>query len=208
MKRIFIIGNAPGQEAIHSLFHKDDTIIRFNQPSEQCQQAYGNRTDILFSINTWKFVQKRIQANLLENVQLTQCRQIVLPYHPSILQNYHRQPSWFSACFKAKKIDGTVEAIGYFGQKFPVTVLSRNFYLECCQLLKIQEHELKDKVPSTGFMSIMYFLNNFPESTIYIHGFSWEGWDGHEWDTERNVINQLLIEQKISWAKNLLNPPI
>lgn len=208
MKRIFIIGNAPGQETIQSLFHKDDTIIRFNQPSEQCLQSYGTRTDILFSINTWKFVQKRIQANLLEDNQLNQCQHIVLPYHPSILQNYHRQPSWFSACFRGKKIDGTAAALAYFGQKFPVTVLSRSFYLDCCQLLNIQEHELKDKVPSTGFIAIIHYLNSQPKSSIYIHGFSWEGWDGHEWDTEKSIIQQLLNDKRILWAKDLLDTSI
>lgn len=206
MKRIFIIGNAAEQEAIHSLFHKDDTIIRFNQPSEQCLHDYGSQTDILFSINTWKFVQKRIQENLIEETWLNQCKEIVLPYHPSILQNYHRQPSWFSAYFKGKKVDGSNEALAYFGQKFPVTFLSRSFYLECCSLLNIHEHELKDKVPSTGFLAIMHYLKTFSDTPIYIHGFSWEGWESHEWDMEKNVVQQLLNEKIISWAKDLLAP--
>lgn len=204
MKRIFIIGNAPAQETIHQLFHKDDIIIRFNLPPEQCLQDYGKRIDILFSINTWKFVQKRIEANLIENRQLDQCMQIILPYHPSILQKYHRQPSWFSACFKGKKVDGTHEALSYFGQKFPVTVLSHHFYLQCCKLLNIQEDELKDKVPSTGFMAILHYLNTQPDSPIYIHGFSWQGWEGHDWDSEKNYIQQLLNEGKVAWAKDLL----
>lgn len=208
MKRIFIIGNAPGQEIIHSLFNKDDTVIRFNQPSEQCLNDYGSQTDILFTINTWKFIQKRIQTNLIEDTQLNQCREIVLPYHPSILQNYHRQPSWFSAHFKGKKIDGTNEALTYFGKKFPVTVLSRSFYLECCELLNIQMHELKDKVPSTGFIAIIHYLKTYSNTPIFIHGFSWEGWEGHEWNMERTAVHKLINTKRISWAKNLLSSPI
>ncbi len=204
MKRIFIIGNAPNQEPISDIFSKQDIVVRFNHPTSECLERYGSRTDILFTINTWKFILKCIQINLLEDAWLNQCKEIVLPYHPSILQNYHRQPSWFSAFFKGKKIDGSNEALAYFGQQFPVKFLSRSFYLDCCSLLNIQENELKDKVPSTGFLAIIHYLKTCPDAQIYIHGFSWEGWEGHEWDAEKDIMKRLLNEQKISWAKDLL----
>lgn len=204
MNRLLIIGNAPDHEKIDHLILKTDTVIRFNEPSPECFQKYGTQTDILFTINTWKFVKKRIQANLIKDIQLNQCREVVLPYHPSILQNYHRQPSWLSAHFKGKKIDGTNEALTYFGQKFPVMVLSRSFYLECCELLNIQAHELKDKVPSTGFIAIIHYLKTYPNTPIFIHGFSWEGWEGHHWDKEKQIILQLLNEKKLFWMKELL----
>lgn len=204
MKRIFIIGNAPNQELISDIFSKQDIVVRFNHPTSECLERYGSRTDILFTINTWKFILKRIEADLIYQSWLQNCKQIILAYNPNILLKYHRQPSLFSRVFTHKKIDGSMNALSYFGLKFPVTFLSEQFYLDCCSLLNIQDNELKDKVPSTGFLAIIHYLKTYPDAQIYIHGFSWEGWEGHEWDAEKDIMKRLLNEQKILWAKDLL----
>lgn len=203
MKRIFIIGNAPDQESISDIFSKQDIVVRFNHPTDECLERYGSRTDILFTINTWKFILKRIEADLIYQSWLQDCKQIILAYHPNILLKYHHQPSLFSRVFTHKKIDGSMNALSYFGLKFPVTFLSEQFYLDCCSLLEIPESEFKNAIPSTGFLAINYFLKNFPDYEIYIHGFSWEGWHGHEWSKEKLYFQKLLTKNKIFWTNHL-----
>lgn len=204
MKRIFIIGNAPSQESIAHLLNEQDLVVRFNHPSQESFSRYGTQTNVLFTINTWKFIQKRIHSNLINESWLQACNQVILAYHPNIIAQYHRKPSLFSQLLTKKKSDGSLEALAYFGQKFPVTFLSENFYLSCCNLLEINKYELNSRIPSTGFLAICYYLQNFPNHKIYIHGFSWEGWNGHSWDKEKQMIHNLLSEKKIFWAKQLL----
>lgn len=204
MKKLFIIGNAPDQENISELIQQNDCVVRFNHPSDDLLRKYGSKTDILFTINTWKFIQKRVQNHLNDEKWLNDCQEVKLAYHPSILKEFHHHPSLFSYLFKGKRIDGSALALDYFGPKFPVSYMSRQHYLDCCKLLQITQNDMSKYFPSTGFIAIYYFLKRHPNIHIYIHGFSWQGWEGHKWDAEKNIIQQWLKQNRLSWAKDLL----
>lgn len=52
---------------------------------------------------------------------------------------------------------------------------------------------------STGFLAANYFLRNqaYQDYDVYLHGFSFEGWDGHNWDKEKEYMNQMIQQHKI-----------
>lgn len=187
-KRVSIIGNGPVEAGSGAAIDAADMVIRFNEPW-QPPEDIGSRTDILFLVNSGKSMQARLaNAQYLESNPFRAAKEIILPYHPSVIARYHRRPNLLSR-LKGRRADWTwqtIEALGERGK--PVTVLPVSFYEQGCEELGIAPAQMQKLFPSTGFLGIRYALARFPapEWSIEIRGFSWKGWKRHDWELERN----------------------
>lgn len=69
------------------------------------------------------------------------------------------------------------------------TVLGfRNFVRTMRKLSQFSTEFVNTPQPSTGILTIFYCLERFPAAKIYIAGFTFEGWEGHDWPAERALV--------------------
>lgn len=204
VKRVVIVGNAPIAENLGQAIDGADIVVRFNEPS-QTPEKIGERTDLLFVVNSGKSMQARLQnPEWLTSEFVRQAREIVLPYHPSVIAKYHPRPNLLSR-LKGRRADWTyqtIEALGALGK--PVTVLSASFYEESCRELGISGKELRRTFPSTGFLGIRYCLERYSGCRLEICGFGWAGWKRHNWEAERRWVAHRIQEGTIQQIAPML----
>lgn len=200
INRVVIVGNGPVEPGLAQSIDSADIVIRFNEPSN-LPERIGTKTDILFLMNSGKTMQARLanpaywQSPLVQNA-----KKIVLPYHPSIIQELHPKPNLLSR-LKGRKADWTAETL----QKIKACgksakVLPAEFYFETCRVLGIKEANLKSVFPSSGLLAIRYAIEEFKphRSTIEFCGFSWEGWKRHAWTSEQDWITGQITTGNVS----------
>jgi hypothetical protein len=199
-KRIVIVGNGPVEAGLAERIDSADIVIRFNEPGGLPGRV-GTRTDILFLMNSGKSMQERLaspaywQSTLVRNA-----REIILPYHPSIIKEFHPRPNLLSR-LKGRKADWTaetlqkIEALGKTAK-----VLPAEFYFETCRILGIARTHLKSVFPSSGLLAIRYAIEEFKSDTWTIEfcGFSWEGWKRHAWGSEQEWVAEQIAQGKVA----------
>ena len=96
---------------------------------------------------------------------------------------------------KQKNWDNTKYIKLFNAEGVKVQVLSENLYYQAQAVLNI----LDGHILSTGFIALFYFLHhpNYQSHDIYLNGFSFEGWVGHNWDVEKQYIHQLVQDGKV-----------
>lgn len=191
-KRVNIVGNGPVEAGSRAVIDTSDVVIRFNEPW-QTPEEIGSKTDILFLVNSGKSMQARLtNTRYLDSKLFQEAKEIILPYHPSVIARYHRRPNPLS-WLKGRRADWTwrtIEALGQRGK--PVTVLPASFYEQSCEELDIARTQMQKLFPSTGFLGIRYALKRFaaPEWRLELRGFGWTGWKQHDWEREKNWVRQ------------------
>ena len=187
---VAIVGNGPVADGVAGQIDAADLVIRFNEPAHAPDQT-GTRTDILFLMNSGKSMQARLSnPDFWRSPFMRGARQIILPYHPSIIARYHPKPNLLSR-LKGRKADWTAETLQMCkaaGKE--VLTLAPEFYEESCEALGITPQKRRAVFPSSGFLGIRYAMLNFPEPQwqIGICGFGWEGWKRHDWQRERQWV--------------------
>ena len=196
MRRLIVIGNSNQQPENMPALGRDDLVIRFNYPNSKTHQFYGGRTDFLYMANVLTLIKKHIASRILELDLFNTLPVIVLAYHPYIIEHYlPRERRKFLKVFKYYVIDNGIAAvINYFGRfkGFNFRILAANDYLNAIASLQRIAGHTRPIIPSTGFIALHYFLNSreYRDYQICIQGFSWQGWEGHDWDSERRFILQ------------------
>lgn len=199
-KRVSIVGNGPVGAGSGAAIDAADVVIRFNEPW-QLPDEIGSKTDILFLVNSGKSMQARLANDLyLDSKLFREAKEIILPYHPSVIAKYHRRPNLLS-WLKGRRADWTwqtIEALGKRGK--PVTVLPASSYEKSCEELGIPRTQMQKLFPSTGFIAIRYALDRFlsPEWHVELHGFGWTGWKRHDWERERSWVRRKIEEGALS----------
>lgn len=200
-KKIILVANSNHVFDINAQLADQDLIVRFNIPKASTLAPTGQRTDLLFLANTVDVVQKKIKASskfikfikTIEN-QFT----IIFPYSDHLIQS-------IKPLYKKKKFIifreltpnfnniEYIEMLQSWGNK--VFVLPEQYYLD----LKNKIDPDTKNILSTGLIATQYFLKNpkFQHYDIYLHGFSFEGWDGHAWDKEKQYIENLIKKNKV-----------
>jgi hypothetical protein len=204
MKRVVIVGNGLVEGEPGSSIDAADFVIRFNEPPHPPEKI-GVKTDILFLMNSGKSMQARLSnPTFLQSPILREAREIILPYHPSVIAKYHGRPNPLS-WLKGRRSDWTsksIEVLGAMGK--PVTVLPVAFYEESCADLGIPRAKMRKLFPSTGFLGIRYALENFPppEWQVEIIGFGWTGWKRHDWEREREWVASQIGQSALSGQRS------
>lgn len=201
-KRVCIVGNGRVDAGGGAAIDTADLVIRFNAPSQSAADI-GSRTDILFLANSSKSMQAWLdEPGLSANRLFPGAKEIVLPYHPSVVAKYHPRPNVLSR-LKGRRADWTWQAIAVFGrQGKSVKVLSAAFYEEACDALGLAQEERRNFVPSSGYLAIRYALEHYlaPEWQVELWGFGWTGWKRHPWERERKWAMRQIEEGALTLA--------
>lgn len=192
VKRIVIVGNGPVVPGLADAIDSADLVIRFNEANIQ-PDLTGTKTDILFLMNSGKSMQARLETPAYwQESFVLDAKEIILPYHPSIVKQYHPRPNLLSR-LKGRKADWTAETlkkIEALGKK--ATIIPVDFYYETCRILDISQSELNSVFPSSGLLAIRYTIETLQlESTqVEFCGFSWQGWKRHSWGNEQHWVDE------------------
>ncbi len=199
-KRIVIVGNGPVATGVAHLIDSADLVVRFNEAVID-PSLTGNKTDILFLMNSGKSMQARLQTPSYWREPFVQdAKEVILPYHPSIVKQYHPRPNLLSR-MKGRKADWTAETLKKLeamGKK--ATILSPEFYYETCRILDIDTDDLNKVFPSSGFLAIRYAIETLRTDSTQIEfcGFSWQGWKRHSWGNEEHWVDEQVQQGRIS----------
>jgi hypothetical protein len=172
-----------------------DFVVRFNEPKASVGMS-GTRTDILFLCNAGKPMQRRLKdPNFLASAIMKDARQVILAYHPIIIERYFPRPNPLSR-LKGRREDwtfATIMALGAIGKTS--IVFPASFYMAGCEELGLPEDKMGTVFPSTGYFGVFHILSQFSpaEWAITLCGFSGEGWKRHAWADERKW-----VEDKVS----------
>lgn len=194
-KSLAIVGNAPLGCDLSNEINSTDYVVRFNDATQAIEMG-GTKTDLLMVAATSKPMQKRLQEpEFIKSPIFEAAQEIMLPYHPSIVEQYHPKPNILSR-LKGRRADWTHQTIDIIGKYKDIRVMSPQFYMRACADLGIAEKDMSKIFPSTGFLGIWYMLqtHDTDEWDIRICGFTWEGWKRHAWDAERQWIEQKINE--------------
>ena len=199
-KNLVLVGNAPLASNLSDIINKADYVIRFNDAPHPVNIG-GTKTDLLMIAATSKPMQKRLQEpHFIQSPIFKAAKEILLPYHTSIIEKYHPKPNILSR-LKGRREDWTHQTIDIIGLYKDIRIMSPQFYIQACADLGIAEKDMKKLFPSTGFLGIWYILqtHDTEEWDVRICGFTWQGWKRHAWDTERQWIEQKMQEGHISF---------
>lgn len=178
---IFIVGNSDEKNDISHLITAQDIVVRFNQPNSSCRLM----ADVLFVANNPKLIVHLTPINngLLANNCLIIWRHTIKELLFSSSDNISlsrklRYPLYFPL-FRWK--NGL--------NNYPQYYLPKSIAQECL--------EITEPSPSTGFIATYFYSKLFPERKIYLHNFTFEGWDGHNWSLEAQYIKKKFREKAL-----------
>lgn len=192
---IVVIGNAPLNRDFSALVDSADQVIRFNEP-RTFNKGSGTRFDtwVIANLKGGRyFARQRIFRHADYR---TRPRQIWFPrcagVHSTLLRGKLLAPNLAAD----SDVDYSAEIVkqNKLPQKNQLR-FSESFYWSCIeQLYDLNRPEVVQvKIPSTGFMAVHYLLSVLSAKSVTLIGFSWQGWEGHPWEKERQVLEK--------WAK-------
>lgn len=179
---IYIIGNSPEKEMIANHITPRDIIIRFNKPNPSC----SIKADILFIANgQYRITHLEDTSTILVNNKY----QIIWRYQPfNMILGRYEKLSLF------RKIKYLLYFQYYKSKNYPDK--PQEFYIPIESYQKCIEW-LKGSKPSTGILAIHTLLNLYPEKKIFLHNFTFEGTQAHNWKLEKELITTLVNNKKL-----------
>jgi hypothetical protein len=75
-------------------------------------------------------------------------------------------------------------------KKFSLDYKIKTFYFS-------HRNKVIDKVPSIGFIALMYLLEIFPDAVFYLVDFTFEAWTGHDMSIEKKICDEILKNKVI-----------
>ena len=194
--KIILIANSDHAFDINQHITDQDIIVRFNYPKPSTLETTGQRTDILFLANAVDIVQKKLRENskfmrFIQNKQKNLL--IVFPYSDDLIKINKPQYKKKIMLFFRKLTDNFNNS--YYlnfliSRGYQVKVMPEQYYFD----LKTKIQYESKNILSTGVLATYFFLHHpqYQNYKIYLHGFSFEGWDGHDWDKEKKYIHSLI----------------
>ena len=180
MSKIWIIGNANEKKSINHLIHEKDTVIRFNSPNSTC----SIKPTILFMSTAYSFLKflftrpSEVNWDAMFSAKSIIYRwpiKSVLLNKPESLSFLHRL-SFIVYFYRLSKLKKLSKSTLFFPRK---------------DFLKYQKELQMSAQPSSGILAILWCLEHRREYKIFVHNFTFEGWDGHDWKTEKDFLQQL-----------------
>lgn len=178
---IFIIGNSEERRDISQLIRKEDVVVRFNSPNI----TSSLKADVLFIANSSDMI---LNKDLIDSTTLTNTSIIVWRYHISDMIFSRYQPISLSKKLKYNLFFNSFKRnnnLNLYRQVY----FPRGIQKDCISLLGC--------IASTGFLAIYLYMNLYPEKKIYLHNFTFSGWEGHNWDSEKKYVDFLVKIKKL-----------
>lgn len=201
MPKIILVANSEHVRDINSQLSSEDILVRFNAPKSTTIQKTGGRTNYVFLANTVNLLQGRIRKGYHRSKLLQGDVKLVFPYSDQLIQqiNPYFQPKallpFMTKPEKQKNWDNAKYVEIFKAQGVETFILPENIYYQVQQNLEISNRH----IISTGLLALFYFLSHQDYQTyqIYLNGFSFQGWQGHDWQAEQRYVERLLYEGKI-----------
>jgi len=201
-KKIILVANSNSILDIGRVINDQDIIVRFNVPNKQKIEMTGHRTDILFLANTVDLMEKRLKNKDFKRLVGTlKNTTVFFPYEDDLINKINPAckivyRKFFIKFKKYIKNSNNDKYKNYFFEKnIKVNVVEQSYYWAAKDLMS------KDSLSilTTGFIAIFYFLNNeeYKNYDIYLCGFTFQGWSGHDWEQEKKCVLNLIADKKI-----------
>lgn len=201
--KIILVANSTYVVDINNKIDPSDIIVRFNLPTLETLSVTGNKTNYLFLANTHDLADKKLKKNsrfmnFFKN-NLSESK-IILPYSDSLIQEikpfYQKK---FFLLFKTHQQNWNNELFTSFLKfnNIDFKILEEKYYWDAHQTIQASANE----IISTGLIAYFYFSTHpkFKDYDIFFNGFSFEGWDGHNWDAEKNYINHIKNNDRLTF---------
>ena len=197
MKKILIIGNSEPSANHKYLLEDAEIVVRFN--NKQYKFASENKKTTLLSIVNTGAVGHALLQNIKSNKFYLEARTILFARSQKVHQDHLLQNPLRDKYSEDEVVDVSHEyEEGIVRDGKLVEHLSDTQNLECFRLIQSRTH-LPFICLSSGFLVVWSFLNN-PQYAAYekhIVGFSFKGWWGHPWATEKEIMLELHRENKL-----------
>lgn len=199
MKNCIIIGNAKieilnseSKIFLEKLIKESDVIIRFNNLLNYGNE-FGVKTSYLFCTNKGNPGMRYPSFKLFIKLLFNKPKSIIYSYPKEF---YSHSP--FVVKILGKDYSDFISRKLFFIKN--KNFIENSIYSES---LKMVNYESSKFVPSSGLIALNFILKNFDSKIfkIYFIGFSWQGWDGHNWAFEKNYFKSLVQDGKIEEIK-------
>ncbi|RCL02213.1 MAG: hypothetical protein JSC189_000705 [Candidatus Tokpelaia sp. JSC189] len=211
-KTCVLVGNGTLDRDLSQQIDAVNYVFRFNKTPEFGGRA-GTRTDTLMMVTTNigsynrkdKYYKFFCNAEFEKTPPIKAAKEIIFPVNPQIIKRYYRRPiqgpSLISRLLGHQKLDWTDSLIKLLGPEKNITILSSELYLQAACELGIIDDKLYSLFPSTGFICINHCLRQFDQKEwqIKLCGFTWQGWEAHLWDIEKQWVLQKQREGVLSF---------
>lgn len=196
MKKLVIIGNAPVKKHFFSIkaknyasfVNKADLVIRMNK-CQNYRKGTGKKTDVLALINRGKPA-RRLSTSFEIKKEITKnCSEIwfTRPQNLPEKNPFELMP------------DESDKLLNYqILQNKKTEFISWDLYLELLQKINNSAEKTLFE-PSSGWCIIEKILKEkrFETYEKYLLGFTWEGWQGHAWEIEKQICLKYIQEKKL-----------
>lgn len=198
-KRIIIIGNySLPNPLLYFLFKKyrnlrafiesSEIVIRMNSMNNY-GRALGEKTTVISLVNRGEPA-KAFDYNRLKIQTIKKFLTEVWFTYPSEKDWNERQ---FNEVFKLSEdfSNPLIQKCVFANIKFRITSTD-----EFIDMLSIVNNGSYVSMPSTGFSTIYKVINSkeYETYSVYILGFNWTGWEGHNWDLEKLYCKNLELQ--------------
>ena len=194
-RRIALVGNAPIGGDAAAAIDACERVVRCNGARGFGGPA-GSRLDDLFLVNRGGAPAEWLEdPDLAERPAVAAASRVVLPLHPGSAYlptrrgadgRVHRDDRDHTDALRERLGSPTRAVIG----------LPARHHERCCAALGLDPAGgVDDGRPSTGFVALAWYLDALaPGWRVVLHGFTFEGWEGHPWRCEREWVEARVRE--------------
>ena len=194
-RRIALVGNAPTGTDAAAAIDACERVVRFNDARGFGGEAGSKATD-LFLVNRGGAPAEWLRdPALARRPAVAAASRVVLPLHPDSAYlpirrdaagRVHRDDRDHSARLR-ERLETPARA---------VIRLPARHHERCCAALGLDPAGgVDDGRPSTGFVALAWYLDALaPGWRVVLHGFTFEGWEGHPWRREREWVEARVRE--------------
>ena len=209
MKKILIIGNGFIFKNYEDLYKTSNLILRFNNP--RLLGAFDDgKTDYLSIVDTGNpalifLLQIKNKVNNTFFKIFIKSKNIIFCRNSEIHKNHFlRNKNFFYKSHLESHLsiaDLFLPELKYYNKR--VIIVDKKINNYCFEKLEATS-EKKFICPSTGFITLNYFLTNkkFKDYEKHLVGFSFKGWKGHPWAAESLIIKSLAADRKLILHEN------
>jgi hypothetical protein len=186
MSRITLVGNAPLLEDRSSLIDNSDYVVRFNLP-----HSYGGSGGTRF--DAWVLANGKGASKFARNRTFIDApyrdvpERIWLPREMEVHRAL-REGAPGTPLKPGNDVDYSEEILRENRLRQPRDRIGADVYWRSITALRKLSPGL-DKMPSSGFVTLHYVMERFPEWQVNLIGFSFEGWSGHPWELEKRFVH-------------------
>lgn len=198
-RQIMIVGNGEVPEGAGGVIDAADLVIRFNMtPSFS---AAGRKTDVLAVCNSGRPAKAMLTSDLwLESVPMRDCAEIWSVRDPGKFSELKPQ-----LAVSHPELDDFCDD---YTESFARLADSRG---KAHRIIARETHESLDEaliayepgdyvVPSSGMVVISHVLASldFAADTVFLTGFSHQGWSGHPFAAERRLVDSYVAAGRLT----------